>query len=104
METGGHRCGGRAGDREGDTDQDGDRDGAGVGMGLGMGLGMGTGIEVIILERAGEWDREGNKSGKPSVVWLRGGGISQEPINTAGCYETPAGFAQHAGAQFGVQL
>lgn len=56
----------RAGDRDGNHDQDRDRDGAEVGMvtGLGMALGLGTGIEMVILERVGEWGGQGDKSGE----------------------------------------
>lgn len=66
MGRGADRCGDHAGDGDGNSDQGGDKDGAGVGMamGLGIGLGLGTGIKMVILERAGEWDRQGDKSGE----------------------------------------
>jgi len=42
-------------------------------VGLGTGLWLGTGTELVILERGGEWGREGDKSGEAEHSLAAGG-------------------------------
>lgn len=68
-----------------------------TGMVLGLGLGLGTEVEMVVLERAGEWGREGGKSGETKHSLAAGDGFTD-------CHETPAWVAQGAGTLPGTAL